>query len=116
VWNSCLFFFQGVLLAGYLYVHVTSEFLAPRRQLILHAVVILLPLLCLPIVLRQPMEDGDPVLRLLVILGVSLGAPVFAVCTTTPLLQKWFVASGHPLSGDPYFLIPPATWAAWWLC
>jgi len=104
VWNSCLFFFQGVLLAGYLYVHLTSQFLTPRRQLILHTVVILLPLLCLPIVLRQPLEDGDPVLRLLVILAVSLGAPVFAVCTTTPLLQKWFVDSGHPLSGDPYFL------------
>ena len=37
VWNSCLFFFQGVLLAGYLYVHVTSVFLTARRQLILHA-------------------------------------------------------------------------------
>ena len=104
VWNSCLFFFQGVLLAGYLYVHVSSQFLSPRRQLILHSVVILLPLMCLPIILRQPLEDGDPVLRLLAILGVSLGAPVFAVCTTTPLLQKWFVASGHPLSDDPYFL------------
>ena len=104
VWNSCLFFFQGVLLAGYLYVHVTSVFLTARRQLILHVAVVFLPLLCLPIVLRQPLEDGDPVLRLLLILGVSLGGPVFAVCTTTPLLQKWFVASGHPLADDPYFL------------
>ena len=73
VWNSCLFFFQGVLLAGYLYVHITSRFLALRRQLMLHGVVLCLPLLCLPIVLRQPLEGGDPVLRLLVILGVSLG-------------------------------------------
>ena len=23
---------------------------------------------------------------------------------TTPLLQKWFARSGHPSSGDPYFL------------
>jgi len=104
VWNSCLFFFQGVLLAGYLYVHVTSRFLTARRQLILHGAVLFLPLLCLPIVLRQPLEGGDPVLRLLVILGVSLGGPVFAVCTTTPLLQKWFSAGNHPLAEDPYFL------------
>ena len=104
VWNSCLFFFQGVLLAGYLYVHITSRFLALRRQLMLHGVVLCLPLLCLPIVLRQPLEGGDPVLRLLVILGVSLGGPVFAVCTTTPLLQKWFSAGRHPLADDPYFL------------
>ncbi|GIS60507.1 MAG: hypothetical protein CM1200mP2_27320 [Planctomycetaceae bacterium] len=104
VWNSCLFFFQGVLLAGYLYVHVISRFLAPRRQLILHGMVLCLPLLCLPIVLRQPLEGGDPgFLRLLVILGVSLGGPVFAVCTTTPLLQKWFSAGRHPLADDPYF-------------
>ena len=61
VWNSCLFFFQGVLLAGYLYVHVSSQFLSPRRQLILHSVVILLPLMCLPIILRQPRVSEDSV-------------------------------------------------------
>jgi hypothetical protein len=30
--------------------------------------------------------------------------PFFALSATTPILQKWFAHSGHPSSGDPYFL------------
>src|SRR5207253_576712 len=30
--------------------------------------------------------------------------PFVVVATTAPLLQKWFVHTGHPASKDPYFL------------
>jgi hypothetical protein len=41
---------------------------------------------------------------LLGLLGATVGLPFFAVSATSPLLQKWFAASGHPAAGDPYFL------------
>jgi hypothetical protein len=36
VWNTCLLFFQTLLLAGYLYAHLTSRWLSARNQAILH--------------------------------------------------------------------------------
>ena len=35
---------------------------------------------------------------------VAVGLPFFALSATTPILQEWFAHSGHPSSGDPYFL------------
>jgi|GEM_PF-3039461 hypothetical protein len=49
VWSTCLVFFQAELLLGYLYVHWLHETLAPRRQALLHAALLLLSLLALPV-------------------------------------------------------------------
>ena len=54
VWTSCMVFFQVLLLAGYLYAHVCNRRLAPRRQVILHLILIASALLLLPI------APGDP--------------------------------------------------------
>jgi len=35
---------------------------------------------------------------------VAVGLPFFVVSTSSPLLQKWFAATGHPAGRDPYFL------------
>jgi len=35
---------------------------------------------------------------------IAVGLPFFVVSTSSPLLQRWFAASGHPLALDPYFL------------
>ena len=32
VWNTCMVFYQAVLLAGYAYAHYTTKNLGPRRQ------------------------------------------------------------------------------------
>ncbi len=37
-------------------------------------------------------------------LTVAVGVPFFVLSTTSPLLQRWFAASGHPSARDPYFL------------
>src|SRR4051812_49500137 len=52
VWNTCMVFFQAMLLAGYLYAHATTSWLSPRRQALVHGALLLLPLLSLPIGLR----------------------------------------------------------------
>ena len=35
---------------------------------------------------------------------VSIGLPFFALAANNPLLQAWFVRTGHPAGHDPYFL------------
>jgi hypothetical protein len=108
VWNTCMVFFQSVLLLGYAYAHFSTRWLAPRRQAFMHLGVILLPLALLPIGIGNAVSalpgPGNPVPWLLVFLSVSAGLPLFVISSTAPLLQKWFADADHRLAGDPYFL------------
>ncbi|HAY82697.1 MAG TPA: hypothetical protein DCY79_23050 [Planctomycetaceae bacterium] len=107
VWNTCMVFFQATLLLGYLYAHVTTKWLSPKYQAVVHLCVMFLPILLLPIAVPanwQPPSGGNPVLWLLALLSVSVGLPFFVIATTNPLLQTWFSATGHPACKDPYFL------------
>ncbi|NIP85433.1 MAG: hypothetical protein GTO03_07670, partial [Planctomycetales bacterium] len=36
VWTTCMLFFQSVLFAGYAYAHVSTRWLRPRTQGVLH--------------------------------------------------------------------------------
>jgi hypothetical protein len=107
VWNTCMVFFQAVLLAGYVYSHATSQWLGARRQAVVHLVVLVLPWLVLPVAVAYdyaPPSGTDPVLPLLTLLAGTAGLPFFVVATGAPLLQKWFAGSGHRAARDPYFL------------
>lgn len=107
VWNTAVMFFQAVLLIGYTYVHLTTRYLNLRTQIFLHLLVLAAATVALPIAVAKgwaPPADGTPVYWLIGLLGVSLGLPFFAVSATAPLLQRWFVHSGHPAAADPYFL------------
>jgi hypothetical protein len=107
VWNTCMVFFQAVLLAGYLYAHLTTSWLGPRKQAVLHLGVLLLPFLFLPLgVNRDLIRGGDqnPIPSLLLVLSLSVGLPMFVVSASAPLLQKWFSSTSHPAAHDPYFL------------
>src|SRR5262245_14566670 len=109
VWNTCMVFFQAMLLAGYAYAHVTTRLLGPRRQTVLHTLVLIVPAATLPIVFREDAFRSDavveqPVLLLLAQLTLAVGLPFFVISTTAPLLQRWFAETGHPSAKDPYFL------------
>ena len=106
VWNTCLVFFQAVLLFGYFYAHVSSVRLGVRRQAAVHLVLILLPLLVLPITVDSSRAPGAevPALWLLGTLAVAVGLPFFALATTAPMLQRWFAATESSSAKDPYFL------------
>ena len=107
VWSTSTLFFQVLLIVGYLYVHVSTGRLGRRRQPWVHGVVLLLPLVALPLALpasAAPPDGGSPVVWLLRTLGLMVGLPFVMLCTTGPLLQKWYTWADGPRANDPYFL------------
>jgi hypothetical protein len=92
VWTTCLVFFQSVLLAGYAYADWTTR-LGSRRQAYLHVALLAASLACLPIIASsswKPQGNEEPILRILLLLGATIGLPYFLLSTTTPLLQAWY--------------------------
>jgi len=106
VWNTCLVFFQTMLLGGYAYAHGATRYLGVRRHIVVHAALLLLPLLVLPIGLHHapPAVSDNPAVWLLVALLGSIGLPFFVLSTSAAVLQKWFSATDDRSAGDPYFL------------
>src|SRR6185503_18031264 len=108
VWTTCMLFFQVLLLAGYSYVLFTTAWIGPRKQAVLHVVVLLLSTLYLPLTLvgnvGSVSEQNHPALWLFAYLLSTIGLPIFLISTTSPLLQKWFTRTGHVSANDPYFL------------
>jgi spermidine synthase len=106
VWNTCMVFFQAILLLGYGYAHLSTTWLGARKQAALHLVLLLLPFLFLPVAVNRGLIKGDenPVFLVLLILSLSVGLPMFVVSASAPLLQKWFASTSHPAAKDPYFL------------
>ena len=93
VWTTCLLFFQSALLAGYAYADASVRWLKPRQQLYVHAALLALSLVTLPIladVSWKPAGNEDPILRILGLLAVTIGLPYLLLSTTTPLLQAWY--------------------------
>jgi hypothetical protein len=115
VWNTCLVFFQGTLLCGYLASHGVglTALTGVRRVSVLYLVVFAALLttgyLIQPIVVRpsadRPLSlDDNPAFVLLGILCGSALLPLVLVSAIAPLVQGWFALTGHSGSDDPYFL------------
>jgi hypothetical protein len=105
VWSTCLVFFQAELLLGYLYVHLLHEWLSPRRQNIVHCVLLLLSLATLPVVADPAWKDAagaNPTWNVLVVLAGAVGMPYLLLSTTGPLMQAWYARSFNSLM--PYRL------------
>jgi hypothetical protein len=105
VWTTCLLFFQVVLLAGYLYAHLSTRLLKPRVQVLLHLALLGVALATLPIIPSdtwKPLTPARPALHILALLAVWVGLPYFVLSSTAPLLQHW-CASSQPRS-SPYRL------------
>ena len=107
VWNTCLVFFQAVLLTGYLYAYAATKWLSRRTQIALQIGLVLMPVAVLPLHIPtgwEPPAQNSPVLWMLCMLSVAVGLPFFVLSSSTPLLQRWFSLSGHKSANDPYFL------------
>ena len=107
VWNLSLFFFQAVLLAGYLYAHLGNLWFGPKRHAIIHLVIVLFGVVFLPVVIQKhwfAVPVDQPARLVLSVLFFSVGFPFFALAAGSPLIQKWFANTSHPVARDPYFL------------
>lgn len=107
VWNTCMFFFQGILLLGYLYAHFFTKSLGVIKQSKLHIFLLVIVLFLLPIGISSswaPPTDKNPTFDLISLLFVTVGFPFFILSVNAPMLQKWFSKTGHYYSNDPYFL------------
>ena len=115
VWNTCMVFFQGVLLVGYAYAHSLSTWHDRRRQVLIQLGLLLIPFLVLPFALGawSPPTESNPVLSVLWLLLGLVGLPFFVVSTVPPLLQALVLE--HPAIPRPRTrtsFTEPATLAA----
>jgi SAM-dependent methyltransferase len=108
VWNTCMVFFQAMLLVGYTYTHTLTTTLTRRSQLLVQSCLLFTPFLflMLPFTIGDdaPPTEDNPVFWLLWLLLGVVGLPFFVIATSAPLLQKWFASTGHRAARDPYFL------------
>lgn len=113
VWNSSMLFFQGVLLLGYLYAHLSSKHLKTGQQRIGQVVLLVVALLTLPMSthtewFRRVQNDvpgatnasGLVFLTLLALVGL----PFFAMSANSSMIQRWFSTTKDPQAHSPYFL------------
>jgi len=107
VWSVAMVFFQSLLLAGYSYAHFLMRIKNRTIPVAVHLVLLVLALLTLPLSIAgsfgEPPNSGYA-FWLLALFAVSIGLPFFALAANNPLLQAWFVRTGHPAGPDPYFL------------
>src|SRR5205085_11828479 len=105
VWNTCMVFFQSVLLLGYAYTHTVSTKLKLRQQLMVHGALLVVPILVVlsPMFFMDadtpfspfyttvkewvPPAGGNPVPATLWLLLIVVGVPFFVVSASAPLLQ-----------------------------
>ncbi len=112
VWTTCLAFFQVTLLAGYLYAHGLVRCVSPRRQGLIHLTVLLVAAAALGLQYQtwgapllpgdgwKPVDAARPTLRLVTLLGLSVGLPFLLLAATSSLVQSWY-AGRHP-DRSPY--------------
>jgi hypothetical protein len=108
VWNTCMVFFQAVLLGGYAYALLVSRW-PLQRQLLAQLALLLLAFISLPIGLSSawvnsvPSSD-NPSIWILACLAGTVGLPFFIISSNSPLLQKWYSRTSATSAQDPYFL------------
>ena len=107
VWSVAMVFFQSLLLGGYAYAHFLMQLRNRVIPVAVHLVLLVVALLTLPLSIAsgwgEPPTSGYA-FWLLGLFAVSIGLPFFALAANNPLLQAWFVRTGHPSGPDPYFL------------
>jgi MFS family permease/SAM-dependent methyltransferase len=105
VWTTCMLFFQALLLAGYAYAHLLARYSRRRLEPLIHSVLLVAAVATLPIApseVWKPTGGENPVVWILLLLGVAVGLPYFLLAANSPLLQAWF-ARARP-GENPYRL------------
>lgn len=107
VWNTCVMFFQTVLLAGYAIAHAGSRGLGTRRFSLVYVAMTCAAAATLPFAIptaAAASATDAPIQWTLAILTRSIALPFLALSVAGPLLQWWFSHTRHHSARDPYFL------------
>ncbi len=107
VWNTCVVFFQALLLCGYAYAHGATAWLRPKRHALIYALLVTLPLAALPFRIHTewgPSPQSHPIAWLFFVLITSIGPAFFVLSTAASVIQKWFSLTNLNGARDPYFL------------
>jgi hypothetical protein len=113
VWTTCMLFFQTALLAGYAYAHFLHARVHGVAQRRTHMLLLLVAVALLPIAPGEawkPVGGEEPISRILLLLGASVGLPYLLLASTSPLLQAWYVRA-YP-QGNPYRLFAISNFAS----
>jgi SAM-dependent methyltransferase/MFS family permease len=106
VWTTCMLFFQILLLGGYAYAHFLIQKVGGKyRQAAIHTILLAAAAATLPILPAEwlkPHGAEEPISRILLLLGATVGLPYFLLASTSPLVQAWF-ARARP-AANPYRL------------
>jgi hypothetical protein len=109
-----MLFFQVLLLAGYAYAHLLTQYATAKMQSLLHCGLLLTCVALLaylatiwsspitPDASWKPLAEENPAPRIIKLLAVSAGLPYLALSATGPLLQAWYQRSTQ--SATPYRL------------
>jgi hypothetical protein len=107
VWSIAMVAFQTFLFIGYVYAHLLTRALSPRRAALVHLAFLALVASSLPLGIAKgfdvPPADGV-MIWLVGLFAASIGLPFIMLSATAPLLQNWFIATGHPQASNPYVL------------
>ncbi|MCB9537314.1 MAG: fused MFS/spermidine synthase [Myxococcales bacterium] len=101
VWTTSMLFFQALLLLGYAAAHAIETRFGGRGVRV-HLALVGVALLTLPITpSAETLAGAPPTLRLLAVLGLSVGLPYLVLATVAPTVQARAAAADHHL---PYRL------------
>lgn len=106
VWNTCVAFYQALLLAAYAYAHALAGRLRVKTQIAVHLTLVLVAALWLPVDVAATWTPGaseHPSLTMIRWLLLGLGLPFFVLAASGPLFQQWF-ALGRGAASNPYRL------------
>lgn len=108
VWNTCVMFFQAMLLAGYAVAHAGSRPRRTRQFSLAYVVIALAGIAAVPFSIPSDAAAAaateNPILWTLRILTQAIAVPFLALSVSGPLLQWWLSHTRHQSSRDPYFL------------
>ena len=93
VWTACMLVFQCLLFLGYVYAHLLSTMLSPRKQALVHGALLCVAALLLhvlPSPADKPSGSDPPAMQIVLLLLKTVGFPYFLLSTSGPLLQRWY--------------------------
>ena len=107
VWTTAMLFFQTVLIAGYLYAHISTKYLSVLSQVGVHLLFWTVALFFLPLSVDagwQLQPDTPVALQTLILFALGVGLPFAVLSANAPLIQSWYSKSNGRSADDPYFL------------